>query len=215
MIFGRKAHQEVLDLIDEFTKTIGTAVEQFAKLVDAYLDGKADLNKHSLRVHELESNADTTRFKIERKMLKGAFLPAYRSDYIDLLETLDRVANKAEDAADTIFLTRPEVPEEIREDLKKITRLTQQAYELVPEIINRVFQEDYGVKSTVKEIGKIETEIDAIQFRLLRHVWHDMEIDKVDKVILRRCIDEISHVSDYIENVGDRLSIIAIKHRMA
>ncbi len=66
----------------------------------------------------------------------------------------------------------------------------------------------------VEEIGRLEQQIDKIQFYAVRRVYRELDLEKIDKLVLKMVIDLVCGVSDRIENVGDRLSIIAIKRKM-
>ena len=213
-MFRNKRQDHVVTEIERFCDVVGQAVTVHAKVVLDYLAGNRQFKEESKRVHELESGAALIRFEVEREMYRGAFLPAYRQDYIDLLETLDRVANKAEDSADFIFLTRPEIPEEIAGDLREIIEITEQCYRPLPEMVRKTLRDDHDVQEAVEEIGRLEQRIDRIQFYSVRRVYRELDLPKIDKLELKMVIDHVASVSDRIENVGDRLSIIAIKRKM-
>ena len=215
MLFRDKRQENVVAEIERFCGMIGEAVSEHGKMVRDYLEGNEQFREESKHVHELESGADLIRFEVEREMHRGAFLPAYRQDYIDLLETLDRVANKAEDSADVIVLARPEIPEEIKDDLREICDLTSKCYQPIPEMVRSTLRDEHEVQEQVEEIGRLEQRIDSIQFYAVHRVYRELDLEKIDKLVLKMVIDLICGVSDRIENVGDRLSIIAIKRKMA
>ncbi len=214
MLFRDKRQDKVIEAIDGYCAVVGRAVQNYVDMVDSYLDGADEFKQASRLVHELESKADEIRFAIEREMYKGAFLPAYREDYIGLLETLDRVANKAEDAADLMFLTRPEVPLDVAEALIEIVSITEQAYEPVTEMVRKTLRDEFDVQDDVEFIGKLEQEIDRLQFNAVRCTYKNPHLEKIDKLILKMSIDAIAEVSDKLENVGDKLSLIALKRKL-
>jgi len=214
MFFRDKKQEKVLRQIDEFCRLIGECVDQYAKMIDDYLDADKQFKEESQRVHELEGAADKLRFSMEREMYRGAFLPAYREDFIGLLEKLDRVANKAEDSADLIYLVRPVIPERVGQDLREIARLTLKAWAPIPTMVHKTLHDEHDVQDDVVKIGRLEKRVDQIQFNAVRRVYKSRDIEKFDKLILKMVIDQVSEVSDRIENVGDRTSIIAIKRQM-
>ena len=214
MFFRDKKQDKVLSQIDEFCHLIGECVVQYAKMIDDYLDADKQFKEESQRVHELESEADRLRFSMEREMYRGAFLPAYREDFIGLLEKLDRVANKAEDSADLIYLVRPEIPGNVGNDLREIVKLTVEAWEPIPRMVHKTLHDEHEVQDQVEKISRLEKRVDQVQFNAVRRVYKSKEIEKLDKLILKMVIDQVSEVSDRIENVGDRTSLIAIKRQL-
>lgn len=215
MIFGQRkknlaVRKQILDYCDLIRKTVA----EFERMIKDYIDWDTQFKERSKRVHNMEHEADEMRRTIERAMYEGACLPAYRGDYISLLETLDRVANKAEEAGDTLYLVRPDIPEEIRDDFLKIAELTVQAYEPIPGAIAKVLEGDTDVADVDTFVETKEQEVDTIQFDITRKLFKEIEIAKVDALIVKTLIDEICNVSDRIENVMDRLSIIAITRQL-
>jgi len=213
--FRDRKLEEVQVLIEEYCSLVCAAVDEYAKMVRDYLAGNTEFKRQTRTIHDVESQADDLRMKIERKMYKGAFLPAYREDIIDLLEELDRVANKAEESGDMIYLMRPAIPVELHDDLLEITRLTVEAYQPIPAMVTAIIGDDYKVKKEVKLIDRLESQIDAIQFHAIKRVYQELDLDKTDKLVLKMLIDQLCTVSDRLENVGDHISIIAIKRKMA
>ena len=214
-MFGRKKQSKVEGLIHRYCELVGETVSELTTTLNAYLDGEPDAMEGFKLVEELETEADTIRLEVEHKMLKGAFLPSHRQDYVDLLETLDRVANKAEDAADMFLLVRPEVPTVVDEALREMASLTEQAWQPVPELVSRVMAEEYDIRETVKQIGAVESQVDAVQYSAIRSVFRDGELKRVDQLIMMLLLQRVGAVSDRIENVGDRLSLIALKWKLS
>jgi uncharacterized protein len=214
MLFRDKRQDKVIETIDGYCALVGGAVEKYVEMVNSFLDGEEQFKEASRAVHELESQADEVRFSVEREMYRGAFLPAYREDYIGLLETLDRVANKAEDAADLVFLIRPDVPPDVAEALREIARITARACEPLITMVHKTLLDDFDVQDQVELIGRLEQEIDRIQFNAVRDAYRNPDLEKVDKLILKMVIDAIAEVSDKLENVGDKLSLIALKRKL-
>ncbi len=214
MIFRNKARDRVHTLLREYTELIGDTVKEFANMLNDYLSADKQFKEETRHLHDMEGQADRVRRTIEHELYAGAMLPAYRQDWIVLVEILDRVANKAEEAGDMIYLIRPEVPEALHEDLRRVAALTTAAFEPVPGLIEKLLHDNFDVADEVRNIEIQEGKIDKLQFHLTRRVYkeHD-ELEKVDKLVLKQVIDKLASVSDRIENVGDRIAIIATKRQ--
>ena len=214
-MFINKKRQKVKQLIGRHCEVVGKTVIEWQRMVADYLAADKQYKDQSRRIDELESEADLLRFNVERLMYKGAFLPAYREDYIDLLERLDRVANKAEEGSDWLTLVRPPVPEILVPDIQEMLALTGEAFALLPGMIEDLLENRYDVQSRVEQIGVLESRIDGIEFKLGRNIYRELDVDRGHKLELKLTIDHLSAVSDKIENVGDRISLISIKRQLA
>ncbi len=213
-MFGRKKRNEIVKLVQEHGALVGQAVESYQKVIEAYLSGSGDHEQHSRQVDSLEADADRVRVSIENLLYGGGLLPTEREDFVTVLETVDRIANKAEDAGDFITLVRPKLPALVTDDILRITTLTVAAYQTLSGLQAAVLDGDYKIEVAVESIGNAESEIDAIQFRAIRKVFRKSDLERVDKLVALITIDRISHVSDYIENAGDRLLLVAMKRRL-
>lgn len=215
MIFShRKQNQEVGKRILEYCNLVGRIVSEFRRAVTEYIDWNRHFQEQTKLVHKMEHEADVARRYIEKAMFEGAFLPAYRSDYVDLLEAIDKVANDAEHAGDSLILMEPDIPEPIRQDFVTIAKLTEEAYAPVPEAVEKVLSNNLDLAATIALIEQKEREVDTIQFRITRMLFKELGVSKADALVLKMFIDQICSVSNRIENVGDRLSLIVAKRSM-
>ncbi len=215
MVFGKSQRdREVGRQIVDFSRLIGRTVDEYKRMIDEYLDWDRHFKEQSKKVHKMESEADRLRREIERAMFEGAFLPAYRADYIGLLEALDKVANKAEEIGDNLFLMRPDIPEEIRSDFAEIARLTQLAYQPIPDAIERALDGETDFVELDAFVEGKEGEVDAIQFHVTRKVFKELEVDLAQSMLLKFTIDALCSVSDRIENVVDALTLVALARRL-
>ena len=214
MIFGDSKTKKVHALMLEYVDVVGHAVAEFRHLIDDYLDWNKDFKKVSKEVRKTESQADDLLKQIERTMLAGALLPAYREDYIGLLETLDKVANKAEDVANTLRLVRPDIPEQIRPIFAQIAALTEEQWAEVPDLVKGLIEGRRGLVEAADVLDVKEGEIDKIQRGTTRVIYRDLELDLAHKMQMQALLDSVCHVSDHIENVGDRIALVAIKQSL-
>jgi predicted phosphate transport protein (TIGR00153 family) len=214
-MFGKKKHQQILLLMEEHASLVGQAVYKYERLLDEYLSADKAFKAESRHIDELESRADKVRFNVEYEMYKGAFLPTQREDFITALETLDRVANKAEDCGDFITLVRPPIPPAVAADVREIATVTVAAFDMLVPLLKRVLAGDYDIREQVKDVGRLESQVDRLQFHAVREAYKSKDLDKTDKLTVLMALDAIAAVSDQIENAGDKLSLIAIKRKLA
>lgn len=215
MIFGRSqkdtaVEKQILDYCDLIAETL----VECRRMVVEYIDWDKHFKEQTRKVHDLESAADAARRSIERSMYDGAFLPAYREDYITLVELLDRVANKAESSGDMMYLMRPDIPEPVRKDFVTIAELTIEAFKPIKAAVQKVLDGDTDLDIEDREVERLEAEIDKIQFNTTRFLYKEAQIEKIDALMVKMFLDKLCNISDRIENVVDRLVLLAIKRRL-
>ena len=215
MIFGQKRKDnDVGQRILAYCDLIGETLVECRRMIVEYMDWDKHFKEQTLKVHNMESEADEARRSIERAMYDGAFLPAYREDYITLMEYLDRVANKAEGTGDMLTLMRPDIPEPVRQDFVTIADLTIQAFRPIKPAMQKVMDGETDLQAEDREVETFEQEVDKIQFNATRFLYKDAGIEKIDALIVKMFLDKLCNISDRIENVMDRLVLLAIKRRL-
>lgn len=214
-LFGDSGRAEVQQLVDQYCALVGATVRRFDEMITDYLRADKAYKEESRRIHETESQADALRLLIERTMFQSGFLPAYRQDFISMIESLDRIANKAEESADYVYLVRPQVPEALHRALRQVGSLTVQAWEPLPGAVHRLIAQDFSLGPATREIGALESLVDAVEWEATRVVYRDLPLDRCAKLELKLLIDQLGKVSDRIENAADRIALIALKHLLA
>ena len=62
-----------------------------------------------------------------------------------------------------------------------------------------------------REISTREQAADAIEFKLLKHLFQESTITLAEKIIIGDLIKLISEIADAVENVGDRIQVLISK----
>ncbi len=212
MFFDKRA-KEVEELlyrqIDQVEKVL---IEMEVMLLSYFRDDK-QFKAESFEIHQREHKADKIRRKIGYKLYCGAFLPIYREDYYHLVDMIDDIADQAEVIGDFVTLTRPPVPDELKEDFQRLISKNLATFLPLKTMLNAFITGDEELHPLAKEVRHQERDADTLQFYLTRQVFKS-NMEKIDKFHLKLLIDKISDVSDLIEDVSDRLEIIGAKHRL-
>ncbi|MBN2053664.1 TIGR00153 family protein [bacterium] len=208
-----KQESAVESFFQEHCKLIYAALNAFSDMMDAYLANNKIFKDHAFNIHKKEHEADLVRRDIQLKIYGGAFLPAYREDYILLADLLDNICDKTEATADFITLTRPPVPEFLHEDLRAITNLTIEAFEPLADLVTH-FQTNWDKVSLVSEkVRNNESKVDELQWRMTNQLFKSA-LDLSTKLLLKTMIDDVSVISNRIEDTVDRIEIMVVKRKV-
>lgn len=168
-----------------------------------------------------EDEADDLKHELRLHLPRSLFMPVERRDVLEVLNTQDRIANRAKDIAGLIRGRRMTIPENIAEDFAKFVArgvdACAQAHRIIDELDELVETGFSGVEvdrvqEMIKELDRIEKDTDVIQIRI-RSKLFDIERDlpPIDVMFLYRIIDWTGDLGDRAQRVGSRLQIMLAK----
>jgi len=214
----RKANK----LIDEHVEKVGGCLGCFKGCLEAFLQGD---RAGSESVHEncdyAETEADILRRKISDYLYSGAFLPIERKDIYMMVESVDKIANKAETASDVVVYQSPEIPDDYKKIFREIVETTYEMFRILQEAVglygsdNALKTEDNlaSIREKVKSVGVMESEIDKKEEALMRTIFQS-ELPLANKIQLEIFLRRITEISDIIEDAADRLYVLVIRERI-
>lgn len=209
MLFDRKEKEVDQLFLDHFEK-VAEALQHLRDLIANYLKSDKEFKDESLMVHTSEQEADLIKQKIEAKLYDGAFLPINRGDYIMLAEFIDRIANQAETTANLIVLTRPEIPDFLKENLVSLLDKAIAAFESFKGALQTIHKDTKTIKAAIREVIKFETQADELEWETVKLVFKS-KLELARKLHLRELIEDIAIISDLAEDAAERLGIMTVK----
>jgi len=209
-----RREEEVISLMDQHLEKVGECLESMRKTIEDYLKGDIDSSKaNALKTHNLEGEADGLRRRIVEEFYKGAFLPALREDLIGLALAVDKIADRAESTCDFIMLTRPDIPEEFKEDFRKITIDSLAVFLPLREGKKNLFKDFSLSREKTIEVHGLEAKVDDDEWNLNRRIFTS-ELLLSQKMLLRDVAWHIASISDVIEDAADVLEVLIIKKQV-
>lgn len=213
LFFRKQAHIE--QGFEEFLGCIQRCVEIFCTGVLDYLEhGPGEsFEKSTQLVQRAESKADTLRKEIERVLYKNELLPDSRGDLLNLLEWLDKVANRLESVIRNMYLRKVEVPPELKGNIKSMLVPMQTCVETLLTAVRLLFSEPSKSKPATDDVDRLETECDRLQHTTIKHIY-EMQLDLAHKMQLERLVYDVSSVADRCEDAAMAVEIMAIKRSL-
>lgn len=202
----------MVSLFLKHSEKVEETLLQLRVFIEEYMKNPDGVSGVYQRVCELESEADRLRRETEKKIHEGAFLPNFRADLAELIELVDKVANKAEYIADLFSLQKPWIPEELKGYMLKQLEISLKAFRTLRKAIENLFEDLGKVESCVLEVEKFEHEEDMVEREALKKLF-EMEIERCEKIELKEVIRSIGDIADRAEDASDRILIIVAKRR--
>jgi len=159
-------------------------------------------------VHRYESKADEKRRNIITSILNGSLMPHTRSDMLNLIESIDDIADFSEDIIDEIIFLGLKFEYLEIEKTKEMKELLLEQYSKLTKGLNLLFKDMDQALVYAHQLEEIESKLDDIEEELIRNVGQNEDLDTASKLSHRNLIKNISDLADVIEKVGDVIEIV-------
>ena len=212
---GRKKERDVLKLSKRHFDKIFELTKSFKEYVALYVNCKVDeaSRLYEDSIFQLERQADDQKEKILLEVSKGPFHPIDREDVIRLVLTMDDIASNLKSAARKLLYTNPcEIPDDIRNDLLKLTDLSVEMVIKLGEALDALISGSKKVLKLADTVERKEEEIDEFRHGLIAKIlsWGDSAKRLSNVIMLKEAIENIENASDKGEDVADLIRSIAI-----
>ena len=213
-MWRKREESNVMTLIQRHLEKVGESLQSMLSTIENYLQGKMDAAEACVLVtHSTESEADDIRREISDLLHKGAFLPLFREDVMQLVVTVDKIASHAEDCCDFIIIQRPDVPDALKDDLLKVARDSVAILTPLQEGVAKL-SEDFSVtRAKAEEIHIAESAVDDLERELSRRIF-STDLTLAQKMHLNHLVDLIVDIPDIAEDAAEILDTLIIKKQV-
>lgn len=213
MPFGRT--KAIERQIDEFLDIVSEAGIVFEQGVVLFVDRPDDeaCQQKVAQLKDLEHRGDHLRMGIETDLYTNMLIPESRGDVLSLLDALDDLTDGFEADFVSFIIEQPEIPDDVKADFKDLVSAVVKSVEHTVTASRAFFRDPGSVRDHVHKIGFYESDADRVAIRIKRHVFGSgLPLER--KIHLRDWVNAIDSIADDAEDVGDRLSIYAIKRSL-
>ena len=213
-MFIFRKEKEVIELITQHAEKVEECLSIAAKTLQAYLLDDIALAKTQARqTDHTEAEADMIRHQIRDKLYYGAYMPLLREDIYKLVESMDTVANAAEECCDMFLNQRPVVPAELKADFSNIIQESMGVGEPLRHAVLCYLKGMCPIEVSrqhSRDIGMIESKVDSMEWDLTKKLFRS-GLEYSLKIHLRICLDSIVAVSDLAEDSADQMDLVILK----
>lgn len=199
--------------VQEFLGKVSLSVSNLKNAIDLYIEGDCrGFEKAVASVSSAEQEADDIRRQLEASIFKFKLLPYTRTDYVNLLEMTDDIADKAEICAKLLGVYKPKISKKIALSVSKLMHETQQTVETLKEAI-LALNSDLEIARQKADETELKRELARnIEFDTLKLVFSGNDKDLV-KFSLNEIVSIIGGIADKAEEVSDVVSALSVKYR--
>lgn len=202
----------------EMAEKVKECTDQVPLLFDAFFEDDYDqvlaIAEH---ISHLEHEADIVKTRIRDSMPKTMFMPVDRRDLLDVLASLDAVADCAEDVGILFTLRKMEPHEPLVEPLKKLIRRVDRTVEKAVEIVDALEvladvsftgPEAERVLNMLDELNRLEHQADIVQDDLARILFSiEDEISAGSLMMWNKIFNKVGDMANAAEKMGNRLRL--------
>ncbi len=201
-----------IDIIGLEIDVIGRTLGVFHQLIKDYFGGDGELLASAQEIDRLEHESDRLERRLELMLLEQDSLNRFDTDCLHMASTIDKIADRTEDAAEFLVLTQPEIPGFLMEPLLRMSEGTVTCFELLREAW-KLFQNDPAlVIEATHRVSDQEEVIDQQLWSATRKVF-DSDRSLSQKLQLKNLLDVLESISNRVEDAAHALEILAIRER--
>lgn len=215
-MFGKK-ETEVKELFLNHVNSVKKALMALHTALTCYINKDIECARtKGYEVHIAESEADTYRRNVIKKLYSGAFLPMIREDLIRFIAHQDKIADRAESCSDFCMTQKPKIPEQFNENILTLLNLSIDVFKPYTEAIGALLDKKSSyeeVKMKIHEVNTSEEKADTAEWHLIEDIFN-ADIPLYEKMHLRELVFHIVNISDVIEDAADDIDLLMVKQQV-
>ena len=209
-----KNHEkELMTSINLFLDNILKINNLFKILLQKYFDKKFDdVQKVTDQISDLESECDTLRRDVERRIYSETLIPEIRGDVLGMLENLDKIPGQIQGNAHSFNTEKPKVDPDLDKNFLRLCDYASECISLLIEGSRSFFIDKNITIEKCLEVSKVESKADKISTELKKTIFTNSENGLATKVHLKYFVEIMDEVANLSEDVADRLIISSSKN---
>lgn len=170
------------------------------------------------QITDLEHRADLLKREIRLKSPRGLFMPVDRSDLLELVTQLDKLANYSKDISGRIIGRQLMIPTEVQPTfthfLSRSLDSTIQVSKVICEMDHLLETGFRGrelnfVNTMITELDTIEDDTDQLQIMLRKAIFSiEDQHSPIDIMILYKIIEWVGVLADQAQRIGSRIELM-------
>ena len=179
---------------------------------ESYLDGMyEELIQGNGELGKIEKELDDLGFQIQMLLLRESLMPDSRDDLLWFLTKLDKVPSSFKHSLCDIALEQPEIPVDYHLPIKNLLSHTRNAVQALANATDALFSDLRAVRQHVEEVGRQESMVDKIEYKLLESVFDNQELELSRKYQLKGVLKQLGSITNLAEDVADAVLILSTK----
>ena len=148
-----------------------------------------------------------------RSLYRHTLIPENRGDVLAILENTDEVINHMKRCSQDIFIEKPDIPEHMRLAFMELTKSVCNSVEELIKAVRAFFHDIHSVNNYTHKVFFYEKQAHDLGENVRKMIFTS-NLKLSQKMHLKHFELEIEKISDYAQDVCDRLVIYTIKRQL-
>lgn len=204
--------------VSEYKKLTEETLSEFVSLIEYTMENGADDKAATMadKVSEKESECDSARRLIERKIFAESLLPETREDLLMVVELFDEVPNHCENISFMIIDQKSTIVPEIKKLISEMLKVVQENFKNVL----RAFDDCFGKMNELRQYSRAVNDNENLCYSIERKIIKIIfSLDKLGthpggQLVQKEIATEISAISKLCKILMEKLIVISIKRRV-
>ncbi len=208
--------------LEEHMVKVMQCSDMFKECISTYCaEDFSEAENLAVEISKAEHEADDIKNSIRENLPKSIFMPVDRGDFLDYLREQDQVADRLEESVLTLTLRRTKLPEDVKNDLLKLSSKVIDVVELLPLAVtslNELLETSFAKKGESKcgeyldLLNEKEQLTDDLDLKLRRRLFEiEDRFTHGEFFHMMRTVNLIARIADHAENCGDRMRLMIAK----
>ena len=217
-LFGRSPFKAVQAHMEKAR----ACVERIPALLQATADDNAsEFDRLYREIYDLESEADQIKNDVRGHLPKSIFLPIDRRDLLEIVDTIDSIADRCQDIGILLTLRTLHVPPRLKEALDQLVhescKVCFQAADIVQEL-DELVETSFGgseaekVLEMIEKVNADETVADGVELAAAKTLFSlEEELGALEIMVWLRIIGKLGDLANVAERMANRLRLLIAK----
>jgi len=205
--------------LSEMMKEIVECTDRVPALYEAFISGdEKNRDRIAKEISDHEYKTDMIKIQIRQSLPSSIFMPVARGDILQIITSMDAIADTAEDLGILMTFKNIIVPDNMKEELRKFAKIVVDVVNLAKEVIDELGtlkEANFGgpeskiVSDLLDKINETEHETDKFQYNLTKAVLNSpKEIDCASLVLWLKILEVTGGIANSAKKMGNRIRLI-------
>lgn len=196
----------LMDLVIESATYLDVSVKNFAQNYD-----EVRLRESVEKVSDIETKIDTIRREIEKDIYSKPGMTFNKQEKIELLESIDDIADYAELASQLMLIKSIKIPRAIAHDLIELSSSTKRSIVSLRHAVVQLYTDFKKVKEYDRLAEEERNKARKLYIKIMTKLFSS-DMDTKDILIIKTLSYKISRTADMSEIAADKVNFMALKY---
>jgi hypothetical protein len=192
--------------------TLSTVEDLESAVKAAVQNNEKDTEEAIKRVINSEKEADVLRRAVMTELIKGELPPEDRADLMNLMKSIDRVADWSREATRILSATpMKDVSKNFKQELINMIEGAKECATALRRCMNRMIEKPEEALQAADEVERLEEKVDDLFENARRLLAQEEKLRIGIAILLNDLFDAIENVADRCEEACDLVRVLIVR----